>query len=87
MLEVGTETALLVGTVSGVYVTFVEKALAAGAASWARVGTCDEFPLVLTLGLSYEPTSDTLVAATMGRGVYAKHGISQVLADILVGQQ
>ena len=84
-------TALLVGTVSGIFVAWVgEDSLAtvakgSGAVSWARVGDCSEFPLVLTLGVSYEPFSDTLVAATMGRGIYAKHGITAHLASVHAG--
>ena len=38
---------------------------------WTRLGGCAQLPLVLVAGLSYEPTSDTITAATMGRGVYA----------------
>ena len=66
--------ALLAGTVSGVYVSWVHEAAAIG--HWSRLGTCSDLPLVLTLGLSYEPHSDTLVAATFGRGVYVMHNAS-----------
>ena len=59
------DEALLVGTVSGVYVSFVSAP-----GRWRRLGLCTELPLVLTYSLQHEPTSDTLVAATMGRGVY-----------------
>ena len=38
--------------------------------AWVRVGSCAQLPLVLVGGLSYEHTSDTVTAATMGRGVY-----------------
>lgn len=78
-------TALMVGTVSGIFVTWVGGTLENGAATWSRVGDCSEFPLVLTLGVSYEPGSDTLVAATMGRGIYAKHGITEYLAGMHAG--
>ena len=37
------------------------------------------FPRVLNYGLSYEPYSDTLVAATYGRGVYALPHAREVL--------
>ena len=40
-------------------------------------------PLVLVAGLSYQPADDTLVAATMGRGIYAVHGASQLLKEWL----
>ena len=32
---------------------------------WQRLGGCADLPLVLVAGLSYEPLSDTVVAATM----------------------
>ena len=75
------------GTVSGVFVSFVgsgdgddasdDKAQLLG--QWARLGSCAELPLVLTLGLSHEPTSDTLVAATFGRGVYVMRQATRAL--------
>lgn len=71
-------TVLLVGTVSGVYLSWVDDARLG---QWSRLGTCAELPLVLTLGLSYEPRSDTLVAATFGRGVYVMHGATKALLD------
>ena len=36
---------------------------------WKRLGRCDTLPLVLVYTMQWERTSDTLVAATMGRGV------------------
>ncbi len=33
---------------------------------WARLGTCEELPLVVVSGISYEAYSDTLVVATFG---------------------
>lgn len=77
-----TTTALLVGTVSGVFVSFVGSGDDVGVqllGRWARLGSCAELPLVLTLGLSHEPTSDTLVAATFGRGVYVMHQATRAL--------
>lgn len=71
-------TALLVGTVNGVLAARV----AAGGGTittWQRLGACAQLPLVLVAGLSYQPVSDTLVAATMGRGVYAVHHASELL--------
>lgn len=62
--------AIIVGTVSGVFVSWSD---ATRRGKWSRLGLCTDFPLVLTMGLSYEPYSDTLVAATMGRGVYTLH--------------
>lgn len=58
---------VLVGTVSGVFAAAVTPGKPT---AWTRLGGCAELPLVLVGGLSYEPTSDTIVAATMGRGVY-----------------
>ena len=39
---------------------------------------------VLVAGLSYEPADDTLVAATMGRGVYVMHGASKAVGKALL---
>jgi hypothetical protein len=75
----GHGTALLVGTVNGVLVSKVGGA----PATWRRLGACAQLPLVLVAGLSYQPVSDTIVAATMGRGVYAMHGASRVLSELL----
>ena len=44
---------------------------------------CASFPLVLVGGLSYEPSSDTVVAATMGRGVRVVHKASDVVRAAL----
>lgn len=46
---------------------------------WTRLGTCADFPIVLTASLSYEHYSDTLVAATFGRGIYALKNVKQAL--------
>ena len=107
-------TALLVGTVHGVFVSFVTQPGSGGgggkvqgrfregsdvsfvtqpgsgggggaardslsASPWARLGDCAALPLVLVAGLSHEPKDDTLVAATMGRGVYVVHGATPLL--------
>ena len=58
------DRALLVGTSNGIYVTY----LGGSAGQWTRFGAC--LPIVLTKKLSYEHYSDTLVAATFGRGIY-----------------
>ena len=72
-------TALLVGTVSGVFVTLV----GGGApGTWKRLGECAALPLVLVAGLSHEPKDDTLVAATMGRGVYVLRNASNAIAGL-----
>merc|ERR1711871_802130 len=72
---------LLVGTVNGVFVSFSDdKHLG----KWTRLGG-KEFPLVLNYGLSYEHYSDTLVAATYGRGVYILHNAREVLLAIHEG--
>lgn len=57
--------ALLVGTVNGAFVMFTDAP-----GTWSRVGLRSDFPLVKTDSLTYEHYSDTLVAATYGRGVY-----------------
>jgi hypothetical protein len=73
-------SALLVGTVSGVYATIVKGG---APSSWTRLGGCAQLPLVLVGGLSYEPTSDTVVAATMGRGVFTLPKASAMVAQAL----
>ena len=77
LVDVDGKSALLVGTVSGVYVTWTTDTWLG---VWSRLGTCAELPLVLTMGLSYEPHSDTLVAATFGRGVFVLRGTKAALA-------
>lgn len=68
-------TALLSGTVSGLFLTWLDDTVG----TWTRFGDCAAFPLVLTSGATYEPSSDTLVAATMGRGVYIIRTLQTVL--------
>ena len=50
---------------------------------YVRLGGCMDLPLVLVGGLSHEPTSYTLVAATVGRGVYTLFGASDKVAKLL----
>ena len=75
------KVALLVGTSTGVFVSWTDRP-----GQWARLGSCSNFPMVLTLGLSHERTSDTLVAATMGRGVYTMSGLGPALARLRMEQ-
>ena len=70
--------ALLVGTVAGVFVSHPE---AGSPVKWSRLGLCSDLPLVLVMGLSHEAGSDTLVAATMGRGIYVLANATQALAQ------
>ena len=69
---------VLVGTVSGVYAA---AAPVSSPRAWTRLGGCSALPLVLVAGLSYEPTTDTVVAATMGRGVYILPGATERVRD------
>lgn len=73
--------ALLVGTAAGVYVTILTQGHEGDAATsgWSRFGACSSLPLVLVAGLSHEPKDDTLIAATMGRGVYVVHNATPAL--------
>ncbi len=73
--------ALVVGTVNGI---FVSRAEGATAGQWRRLGRCTELPLVLAYGLEYEPSSDTLVAATLGRGVYTLANAKAEIAKALL---
>ena len=77
-------TVLLVGTVSGVYATAIKPGRdAAAPIQWSRLGGCKDLPLVLIGGLSYEPTSDTVVVATMGRGVYTLSKATELIGEAL----
>jgi len=68
-------TAILVGTTRGIYYTWLNGSNN----KWNRLGSCSEFPAVLTMDLSYTPEDDTLVIATMGRGIYTVTSISKLL--------
>jgi hypothetical protein len=70
-------TALLVGTTRGVYLTWVSDT---SVGTWVRLGDCSTFPLVMVMGLSYEASDDTLVVATMGRGVYLLRNALQAIS-------
>jgi hypothetical protein len=77
--------ALLLGTSSGVMVTFVyeneksKKQIHPIDQKWVRLGTCQEFPIVLTADIDYEANSDKLIAATFGRGIYVLDNAKAVL--------
>ena len=73
-LKENKDRALLVSTANGVLVSFDSAP-----ARWTRLGTCNEFPIVRTSSLSYEHYSDTLAAATMGRGIFSLHGAKAAL--------
>ena len=70
------DVALLTGTVSGVYVSYLSAP-----GTWARFGSCSDLPLVYVMNLSYDEHSDTVVAATMGRGVYTLTGAKNFLTE------
>jgi len=70
-------TAILAGTTRGVYYTW----LTGSNNKWNRLGTCSQFPAVLTMDLSYTPEDDTLLIATMGRGIYTVTSASKLLAS------
>lgn len=77
-------TALLVGTATGVFVTFLpQPTSAARTTKWVRLGSCDQLPLVMVAGLSHEPKDDTLIAATMGRGAYVVRGAIAEMESML----
>ena len=80
-------TALIIGTVAGTFAAHIAKgkgsAVAPMSAPWVRLGKCTQLPLVLVAGLSYEASSDTVTAATMGRGVYLLPNASRVLTAAL----
>ena len=78
---------LLITTTNGVMVSFLPSKLSNNDAKngiyWQRFGTTNEFPIVLTAALSYEHYSDTLVAATFGRGIYTVSNAKEALLDVL----
>ena len=79
--------ALLVGTSNGMLVTFISPNIEFDNATqamqkWVRLGTCGEFPIVLTADIDYEPTSDRLVAATYGRGIYILRNAKEKLLHV-----
>jgi len=79
--------ALLVGTSNGIFVSFLSEDLVTATREpdhqkWTRLGTCKEFPIVLTADIDYEPTSDRLVAATYGRGIYILKGAKKKLLQV-----
>lgn len=81
-----TVTALLVGTVNGIFVSFLHTSEGdvLSFSAWVRLGSCAQMPLTLVAGLSHEPTDDTIVAATMGRGVYVVHNATRELHGLYV---
>lgn len=79
------KTALLVGTSTGVFIATVGgEQNHDGELHWSRLGDCSQLPLVLVAGLSYEPKDDTLVAATMGRGVYVVKQATKVIEAVVL---
>jgi hypothetical protein len=77
-------TAVLVGTVSGAFATFITKeGKGPLTGMWARVGTCLDFPLTLTPSIVYEAYSNTLVVGTFGRGVYILENAKSALWTLM----
>ena len=76
---------LLIGTSTGVLVAFIPLSVRdIGFADivWKRLGSKREFPLVLTTSLNYEHYSDTIVAATFGRGIFTLSNAKETLLDL-----
>jgi len=73
--------AVVVGAINGVYVSFI-GGVKPKPGEWQRLGTVAQLPRVLGMGLSLEGYSDTLIAATFGRGVYKLAEATSVIADI-----
>eukprot|EP01006_Ploeotia_vitrea_P031455 TRINITY_DN63786_c0_g1_i1.p1 TRINITY_DN63786_c0_g1~~TRINITY_DN63786_c0_g1_i1.p1 ORF type:complete len:836 (-),score=92.73 TRINITY_DN63786_c0_g1_i1:30-2537(-) len=72
----GVSTAILIGTVTGVFVSWTDVA---HRGLWSRLGLCSDFPLVVVPTISYEHYSDTIVVGSLGRGVYTLHAATQEL--------
>ena len=81
LAEDGVTRALLVGTTSGISATIVAQDTSTQPL-WVRLGACDEFPIVLTADVAYEPKSDKLIAATFGRGIYVLNNAKEKLQGI-----
>ena len=64
---------LVVGTTRGVFYSSQLDG------RWTRLGDLSQFPQVLVVSTRYDPVSDTLVAASFGRGVYIVEQISKHL--------
>ena len=76
---------LLIGTSTGVFVTFIPLSVSDMGFddfSWKRLGSKGEFPLVLTTSINYEHYSDTVVAATFGRGIFTLSNAKETLLNI-----
>ena len=80
----GRETALVVGAANGAYAAVVQAADGSprDGVAWKRLGPCSALPLVMVAGLSYDGESDTIAAATMGRGVYLMKEASKALGAL-----
>lgn len=81
--------ALLVGTSNGIYATVVQQGQEKYeeneiGCEWHRLGSCQEFPIVLVSDVIYSQDSNTLVAATYGRGIYMLRHVQKRLKDILL---
>lgn len=88
--------AVLVGTSNGVQLAFLKGssedrasfAFDLSQVTWKRFGSEDEFPIVLTAKITHEVYSDTLVAATFGRGIYViKNAAKKALLTQMGGDQ
>ena len=74
---------MVVGAANGAYATVVQGADGAPRdGKWQRLGPCSALPLVMVAGLSYDGESDTIAAATMGRGVYVLRNASNAIAGL-----
>lgn len=77
--------AVVVGSSVGVIATLTDAVGRRNAQpKWTRVGSLADFPLVLASGLDYDRNTDTLAAATMGRGAWVLEYASMILGGILL---
>ena len=80
-----TKLDLLIGTSTGVFVTFIPLSVSdMGFDDFYgnRLGSKGEFPLVLTTSINYEHYSDTVVAATFGRGIFTLSNAKETLLNL-----
>jgi hypothetical protein len=71
------ERAYLVGTAKGIFLSF-----STSPSVWQRLGTLDEFPLVIITQIRYLPSQDVLVASTVGRGLWSIFNITQIVNQL-----
>ena len=82
--EIDGVSALLVGTVNGLFVTFYSAHRTPG--HWARLGACSDMPATMVTAITYDAYTDSLHVATFGRGVYTMQDAKLALHTLMLQQ-